>query len=291
MIQAKEIRAKARNTMSGKLGKIVGTYALYWVITLILSLIIMLPTIENTLEILDYVKYNSTNILETISGIAVAFNLENGFTRLLKLCYSIVSIPLLYSLIENIISFKRREDTKSTEFLTRFGKNFLRGIKVYLWKLLKLLIPVILYMAMSTVAILLIVMLAINDLEILGWIVGTLGLIISLIFLVSRSLLYELSELFAIDNPDMTAKDAVQKSEDYMKGNRWSLLWLKFTFIGWNILALFTCGIGYLFLNPYMILSKEEFYEEVLKDHGELANEGQAVVQENISQDTINTEE
>ena len=67
----------------------------------------------------------------------------------------------------------------------------------------------------------------------------------------------------------MTAKDAVQKSEDYMKGNRWALLWLKFTFIGWNILAMFTCGIGYLFLEPYMLLSKEEFYEEVVKAHGQ----------------------
>ena len=288
MVQAKELRSRARATMGKKLGGIIGTYLLYFVVVLILNLIIILPTIQTTVEIFDYMSNNSLELIETIQGVVVAFSLENGFTRVLKLCYTIVSIPLLYSLIENVISFKRREDTKSTEFITKFFKNFLRSIKVYLWKFLKLLIPSIVYMAITTISILLAVMLAINDLMYFGIVICVLCLMIGLVYIVSRTLLYELSELFAIDNPEMTAKDAVQKSEDYMKGNRWALLWLKFTFIGWNILAMFTCGIGYLFLEPYMLLSKEEFYEEVIKDHGQ-TTEKEPVAEAPVAEPVVET--
>lgn len=76
-----------------------------------------------------------------------------------------------------------------------------------------------------------------------------------------KGLYYALAQFIAFDNPDMTAKDIVQKSEDLMKGNRAKLFVLNLSFIGWAILACFTLGIGMLWLMPYMIVSLVCFYE------------------------------
>ena len=48
-----------------------------------------------------------------------------------------------------------------------------------------------------------------------------------------------------------------------MYGNRWRLFCLHFSFIGWQILASLTFGIGNFWLNPYREISVAAFYREV----------------------------
>ena len=48
-----------------------------------------------------------------------------------------------------------------------------------------------------------------------------------------------------------------------MKGHKFDLFWLILSFIGWGFLCLFTFGIGYLWLTPYMETSVAAFYEDV----------------------------
>ena len=45
-----------------------------------------------------------------------------------------------------------------------------------------------------------------------------------------------------------------------MSGNKMKLFLLDLSFIGWAIVCSFTCGIGYLWLYPYMQASRAEFY-------------------------------
>ena len=65
------------------------------------------------------------------------------------------------------------------------------------------------------------------------------------------------------DNPDMTALEALAFSKKIMYGNRFKLFMLGLRFIGWSILSLFTCYIGFLWLIPYMSTSFAAFYEDV----------------------------
>ena len=65
------------------------------------------------------------------------------------------------------------------------------------------------------------------------------------------------------ENPDMTAGEAIDLSKRLMKGKKWKLFCLRFSFIGWDILAGLTLGIGYLWLTPYKEAAEAAFYREI----------------------------
>jgi len=77
--------------------------------------------------------------------------------------------------------------------------------------------------------------------------------------------MYRYSQTFYIimDDPEISAIDALRKSSDMMSGAKFKLFTLHFSFIGWGILAALTLGIGQLFLFPYMLTSQAYFYEDV----------------------------
>ena len=74
---------------------------------------------------------------------------------------------------------------------------------------------------------------------------------------------YAMTDYILAENPELTAKEAIEKSKDMMEGNRWRLFCLEISFIGWGILSLLTLGIGSLWLTPYMEASMAAFYREV----------------------------
>jgi uncharacterized membrane protein len=67
------------------------------------------------------------------------------------------------------------------------------------------------------------------------------------------------------DNPGMGASDAITASRKMMNGHKAELFALYIGFIGWALLCLPTCGIGYLWLGPYVSASVANFYEELKK--------------------------
>lgn len=48
-----------------------------------------------------------------------------------------------------------------------------------------------------------------------------------------------------------------------MKGNKWKLFCLQFSFIGWILLSILTFGILFLWVIPAMEMSKIAFYKEI----------------------------
>lgn len=75
---------------------------------------------------------------------------------------------------------------------------------------------------------------------------------------------YSMTPYILLENPEMTANDAITKSKELMNGNRWRLFCLEISFIGWSLLcALLTLGIGYFWLVPYMETSFAAFYREI----------------------------
>lgn len=76
---------------------------------------------------------------------------------------------------------------------------------------------------------------------------------------------YAMAPFIMAENPDMTPREALRASSDLMEGHRWELFCLRFSFIGWELLAGLTLGIGALFLNPYMNAAETAFYKELTK--------------------------
>lgn len=74
---------------------------------------------------------------------------------------------------------------------------------------------------------------------------------------------YAMAPYILYENPEMSGLDAITESKKLMEGNKWRLFCLDFSFIGWDILCVFTLGIGYLWLFPYREAAYAAFYRDL----------------------------
>jgi len=65
------------------------------------------------------------------------------------------------------------------------------------------------------------------------------------------------------DNPELSPKEALYKSRMMMRGHKWDLFVLQFSFIGWCLLGIITCGIAFLWVGPYASTAMAHFYEDI----------------------------
>lgn len=75
---------------------------------------------------------------------------------------------------------------------------------------------------------------------------------------------YSMTYYIMIDNPNLTSSQCINKSKRLMYGNKWRYFCLNLSFIGWAILCIFTFGLGYLWLSPYIATSKACFYNSLI---------------------------
>ena len=80
-------------------------------------------------------------------------------------------------------------------------------------------------------------------------------------------LAYTMVPFIIHDNPDMSAGDVLKTSRLMMRGHKWQLFVLELTFIGWAILCILSCGIGFLWLTPYQYAAIAHFYEDVKAEY------------------------
>ena len=74
---------------------------------------------------------------------------------------------------------------------------------------------------------------------------------------------YQMTLYILLDNPDMNVMDAIKESKRMMKGHKMDYFVLQLSFIGWIILGIFTLGILYLWLVPYMNVTMCNFYNNL----------------------------
>lgn len=75
---------------------------------------------------------------------------------------------------------------------------------------------------------------------------------------------YSMAFYVANDHPELSASECLKKSERLMQGHKWELFLLDFSFIGWMLLSIFTCGIGALWVGVYMDTAHACFYEDLV---------------------------
>lgn len=84
---------------------------------------------------------------------------------------------------------------------------------------------------------------------------------------IMKAFSYALTPYILLDEPELTARQAITRSCEIMEGRRWKLFCLYLSFIGWGILSLLTFGIGFLWLAPYMNASIAAFYEDARAEY------------------------
>ena len=75
------------------------------------------------------------------------------------------------------------------------------------------------------------------------------------------ALSYAMTYYIIVDNDSIGALDAITRSKEMMRGNKWKLFCLCFRFLGWILLCVLTLGIGFLWLYPYIA----QFYDDIKK--------------------------
>lgn len=239
---ASQIRANARESLTGKWGKAA-------LLTLTYSIIVF---------VINFV----CNLIPVIGSIALF----------------VISTPISYGLIVSFMKLKRGEEVGYVDFLSDGFSSFGKVWAVIGNTVLKMILPVCLVI----ISIVLIMIGAggtifgtttlVNSTSsstgiVAGFgfltVIGIIGYVASLIYAIIKGYLYSLSFYILNDNSDMTGKEIVNESEKLMKGNRWRYFWLGLTFIGWAFLAAFTFGIGMLWLMPYMMIAMICFYEDL----------------------------
>lgn len=63
---------------------------------------------------------------------------------------------------------------------------------------------------------------------------------------------------------DISYLDCITKSRKLMDGHKWRYFVLQLSFIGWDILASLTFGIGYIWLTPYKNATYAAFYKDLV---------------------------
>lgn len=237
-----DYRKEARERLTGKWGKSALIMLIYLVIVVILNL-------------LDKQTEGFANLVVSIFTV-------------------VINVPIIYGLTMTFMKLFDGQDVNYVDFIRDGFDNFSRSWNVAWSIFVKILIPFILliisYILMGLGGAGAFVAYTHASSEttsgaLIGLlIIGIILAIVSYIWLVVKSYYYQLSTLIAIENPEMSSNDAVEKSKELMDGKRWKLFCLQFSFFGWAILAAFTFGIGILWLAPYMQFAVISFYKHTL---------------------------
>ena len=168
---------------------------------------------------------------------------------------AIALIPISFSFIRMSLIGIRGEEVKYFETI---------GLWAYIKSMLWLILYYIIYMIPLIVGF---VILEIESYELeppmFLLIIATLLIILSYILIIYKSLGFAMVGYLAVDNPNATGRNLLKTSLLLMRGHRIEYFILGLSFILWNFLSIFTCGIAYVYVFPYMQLTYAGYYEKL----------------------------
>lgn len=82
---------------------------------------------------------------------------------------------------------------------------------------------------------------------------------------VIKAFSYAMTPYILKDYPELSANQAINLSRKMMKGHKLDLFLLNLSFLGWFLLCLLTCGIGFVWFMPYVQTANAIFYQDVKK--------------------------
>lgn len=74
---------------------------------------------------------------------------------------------------------------------------------------------------------------------------------------------YSMTFFIIADEPELSGAAAIKKSKEMMKGHKWELFVLLFSFFWWYILGIITFGLAYIYIIPYIEATVVNFYEKI----------------------------
>lgn len=222
-----QLKGKAKTLLMGQyalpLGAVLVIGFIWGIITLILNMVFP-------------VRLTSGLVLNCIAAFIVSLLMRVLYTGFVRL----------------ILNFCRREKAVLSDLLYGFSHEPDRIILIAL----SLELIFLGCMVPSIILFLLGFLYEIFLLQVLGVFALLIGLAFSVCLLLSYSLVYYVY----LDHPEGTVKEILQESKRLMKGQKARYFYLQVSFAGLGILCLLSCGIGFLWLIPYMQTTNALFY-------------------------------
>lgn len=242
-----EIKSKAKKALKGNWILAVLTFIVYNIIT-------------NSISI-------GYNVCKFKNFSAVNENNDLGINVTICLAALILTGPMTYGLKRFFINLVRNENYKIEnifEGFKHFGGTFIINIVLFIYGFLislVIFIPFIIIIVATSITPFSLQGLSTNKAFLAVFVVI---LVISMYLIITIILLrYSMTYYIYIDNPEMGAMKAIKESVLMMDGNKTKLLLLYLSFILWYILGIFTLGIGFLWIYPYINTSIAVFYDEI----------------------------
>lgn len=91
----------------------------------------------------------------------------------------------------------------------------------------------------------------------------TIGVVVSLFISIPVSYAYSMAHMIMADYPNVGVIQALRLSRQMMKGNKFRLFCLDFSFFGWYLLGACACGLGGYIVTPYQYTARAAFYSEI----------------------------
>ena len=98
------------------------------------------------------------------------------------------------------------------------------------------------------------------------FLVGLYTFLWSLLFFIPgivKGISYSMSMYVLAENKGMSARECIKRSQEMTYGHKMELFVLSLSFIGWAILGVFTFGLLYIWLMPYMNATFANAYNEL----------------------------
>lgn len=89
------------------------------------------------------------------------------------------------------------------------------------------------------------------------------GTLASLAIALPLSYAYTAAPFIMADYPGVGAVEAMRNSRHLMRGHKWKLFCLDFSFIGWMLLGTLLFGIGIVFVLPYFHTARALYYNDI----------------------------
>ena len=178
-----------------------------------------------------------------------------------KLLQLIFAAPLMVGTTIYFLATIRRQDNRFSLMFAGFNR-FGTALCTYLLVLLITLAWMIPFIILTVAAIILTHSAPAASL----WALWTVLFLIMLAVMIPVQMRYGLALYVVADDPSIRARPAIRRGIELMRGNYWrlGLVWLRF--IGWQLLAVLTLGIGFIWLAPYYMVAMTAFYDDLTRN-------------------------
>ncbi len=190
-------------------------------------------------------------------GLDASVFLPVAVDRLFSSVWQIVLLPVSWGFSVFFFDISRGKNVRVGSLfdgMKQYGRifttEFLVGLYVVLWMMLPIIFILILYVATAD----------------LNFFFSGVAILASLVIYFYKYYSYAMVPYILKDNPEIKNNKAINLSMKMMEDYKTDLFLLDLSMIGWFILSILTCGIGFLLLIPYVKTVHAHFYEEVKQD-------------------------